>query len=75
MPAPESFLQRVADLTGFVDTELATITGLGVSTVYAYRAGTRREYLNGRQRQALLAAVRLYRDQLIEGYDALELLA
>ena len=69
-----SFLQAVSDVTGFTDQELATITGLGRSTVNAYRSGRLAEYLDGRQIGALKRASALLRDRLIAGCDELDMI-
>jgi hypothetical protein len=75
MSEPASFIARVQDVTGFSDGELGVILGIPANTVRAYRVGVRTEYINGRQRQALLRAAHLLRDRLIQGCAELERLA
>ena len=69
-----SFLQAVADVTGFNDAQLGVIAGIGRSTVQAYRSGRLPEYLSARQIQALKRAAYLMRDQLIQGCDELDMI-
>jgi hypothetical protein len=70
-----SILAKVAGITGATDAELATVTGLGRSTVQAYRGGRLPEHLDGMQLQALLNLARLYRDQVAQDVEELEMFA
>lgn len=65
----------VSAVTGWTDGEIAPIVGLAKSTVQAQRTGRRRFYLTAVQRDALVKALRLYRDQVIEGVLEIEMLA
>lgn len=69
-----SLLQKIQDVTGFSDGDLALLINKSRACVYKYRTGDLAEYLDGRQTENLMAAVRLYRDQLIQGVDELEML-
>ena len=69
-----SILQKVADITGMLDSELAVIIGKSRATAQAYRTGVLPEYLDGRQSVALRNAVRLHRDRIIQAVDELEVL-
>ena len=70
----DSILQAVQDLTGWSDADLGKLIDKSRPTVQCYRTGALREYLDGRQCQNLRAAVRLWRDQVIQGVEELELL-
>lgn len=66
-------LEYVEDLTGWSDADLAVILGVSRQLVQKYRTGAAPIYLSGLQRHALLQAVRLFRDQIIQGVAELEL--
>lgn len=70
-----SLLGKAGALLGASDGDLAQITGLGRSTVQAYRSGRLPEHLDGMQLQALLNACRLYRDQIAQDVEELEMFA
>lgn len=70
-----SLLQKVQDVAGFSDTELAALIDKSRTTVYKYRTGELTEYLDGRQTDNLKSAWRLYLAELQAGIDELELLS
>lgn len=70
-----SLLGKAQDITGWSDQQLAQITGLGRSTVQAYRTNRLPEYLDAKATQALLNALRLYRDQVAQGVLEAEMFA
>lgn len=70
-----SLLQKIQDVTGFSDSELALLINKSRACVYKYRTGALPEYLDGRQTENLKAAWRLYLAQLQQGVDELEMLS
>lgn len=70
-----SLLRTAKDITGWSDHEIAQIVGIGRSTVQAYVSNRLPEYLDGKQTQALLNALRLYRDQVVADVAKAELFA
>lgn len=71
---PFILIERVALLTGWNDMQIAALTGLGRSTIQAYRVGRIPEYLDGQQIHNLMKALELWRDQAIQGVAELEAL-
>ena len=70
-----SLLREMKDLFDLSDQSLATLIGTSRPHVQAVLAGRYAEYLNARQRQALLAYARLTRDEMIEAVARLEALS
>ena len=71
MTAQPSLLAAASKLANLADSELATLLGVSVYTVQSYRLGRRVEYLDGRQRMALLRRVRLELDRREADYQQL----
>lgn len=67
-----SLVRKAADLTGWSHPELAELLGVSRQLVQKIVAGETPEYLNTTQMAALLGAVRLYRDQVVQGVEDLE---
>lgn len=67
-----SLLRKAQALTGWTHDQLGEIVGVPRSTVQAVIQGRLTEYLTAPQTHALLAAVRLYRDTVIQGAEEME---
>lgn len=72
MTAQPSILAAASRLApGLTDSALAALLGVSEATVQSYRLGRRVEYLDARQRRALLQRVRLELDRREADYEAL----
>lgn len=71
---PFSMIRKAHEVTGWTHAELAATLGMTRPTVQAIIAGRFNEYLNARQTQALLDAVRLYKDQVVQGFTEMEMM-
>lgn len=69
---PYSHIRKAKQITDWPDSFLAEILGMPKSSVTALVAGRYAEHLNARQLQALGDALRLYRDQAIQGVEEWE---
>lgn len=69
-----SLVSAFANLTGYSDGDIALLTGLGRSTIQAYRVGRLEEKLNDAQKQKLLEVAQAYRLQVYEAVAEMELL-
>lgn len=72
---PYSHVRKAKDITDWPESFLAEILGMPKSSVHAIVVGTYQEHLNARQMQALGDALRLYRDELIQGVEEWEAFA
>jgi len=70
-----NLIAQAKTITGATNLQIAKLLGIGESTAQAYDGGRLPERLTEKQIDALLAAVRGYRDTVIAGVAAMELLA
>lgn len=73
--AGDHIYDRVKDVTGLSDADIGQILGVSQQLVQKRRAGLLPTYHTALQRQALVRACQLYRDQVIQGVAEIELLS
>lgn len=72
--ASYSLLRTARDRIGLTEAELAQVIGSSRSHVQAVCQSKYNEYLNASQMRALLAYVRLFRDEVIEAVAEMEVM-
>jgi ribosome-binding protein aMBF1 (putative translation factor) len=71
---PFSLIRKAVEITGWSHAYLSELLAMPRSSVQAICAGKYTEYLDARQSQALMDAVRLHRDQIIQGVAEMEMM-